>query len=41
MIGFLEEATLQMDLKQGSDVVLSTGKAAQRKMVVFKLFTWT
>lgn len=26
MIGFLEEATLQMDLKQGSDMVFSTGK---------------
>ena len=26
MIGFLEEATLQMDLKQGSDMVFSSGK---------------
>lgn len=26
MIGFLEEATLQMDLKQGSDMVFSTGE---------------
>lgn len=26
MIGFLEETALQMDLKQGSDVVFSTGE---------------
>lgn len=26
MIGFLEEATLQMDLKQGNDMVFFTGK---------------
>lgn len=40
MIGFLEEAALHMDLKQGSNMAYSAGKQ-HCKMDIFKFLTWT